>query len=194
MSKNSSFNSSFKEMIMESDFQGTDIVYKGFICPSIVESLGEVLRKKLRYLDTDAPFSEFCFSVYVELITNITMHSVVNNTYVGKTAMSEGLIGVEIDGDICRIYSKNLMKTEYMDDIKEKLDHLNSLDKESLRNLYKEDIKTRKDTDSKGAGLGFIEISKRASEPIKYSFVDCGEGFSHFAVCVTLLKGDIKDE
>ena len=79
--------------------------------------------------------------------------------------------------------------------MKEKLEYLNTLDKPSLRKFYKEMLKIHiDDRERKGAGLGLVEVARRASVPIEYSFTDCGEGVSFFTVCATLNKGDVQND
>lgn len=56
-----------------------------------------------------------------------------------------------------------------------------------MRKYYKERIKAENDNpESRGAGLGLIEIAKRASSKIEYSFTDMDETSSFFTMYVTI--------
>ena len=46
------------------------------------------------------------------------------------------------------------------------------MNKEELRALYKEQLRAEPEEGSKGAGLGFMEIARRASKPIEFDFTD----------------------
>jgi len=83
------------------------------------------------------------------------------------------------------------MKNERVEPVKNKLDHLNTLDKGALRKYYKEQTRLENDNpESKGAGLGFIEIARRISSKIEYSFTPYDEGLTFFAMHVTIGEED----
>jgi hypothetical protein len=48
--------------------------------------------------------------------------------------------------------------------------------------MYKETLKSEPEEGSKGAGVGFIEIARRASKPIEFDFADVDDRFSFFAL------------
>jgi hypothetical protein len=49
----------------------------------------------------------------------------------------------------------------------ERIRHLQQLDKQALNELYRRMRREKPDDDSKGAGLGFVEMFRRASEPLE---------------------------
>ena len=46
------------------------------------------------------------------------------------------------------------------------------MSKDELKALYKEQLRAEPEKGSKGAGLGFMEIARRASKPIEFDFTD----------------------
>ena len=48
--------------------------------------------------------------------------------------------------------------------------------------MYKETLKSETPEGSKGAGVGFIEIARRSSKPIRFDFIDVDDRFSFFAL------------
>ena len=59
------------------------------------------------------------------------------------------------------------------------------MSKEELRALYKEQLRADPEEGSKGAGLGFMEIARRASKPIEFDFTDLGD-YTFFALKATI--------
>jgi hypothetical protein len=107
-----------------------------------------------------------------------------------KDHLAEVPKGVFVLGSKDEVYTEqisNVMKNENVPKKKNRLDHLNSLDRPGLRKYYMEQIRSEnKNTGSRGGGIGLIEIAKRASAPIKYDFKPYGEGLSFFTMCVTI--------
>ena len=172
-----------------------DITYSGLICSSSIENLGKIVRCRMELAKVSLAFSEYVFSVFVELMINVAVHSTEKVVINQATRVSKGTFMISFDGNECRVYCKNLMKTQYIEPLKEKIEYLNALDKPSLRKFYKEKLRVRIDNwEQKGAGLGLLEVARRASVPIEYSFLDCGDGVSCFTVCVTLNKGDVEND
>ena len=71
--------------------------------------------------------------------------------------------------------------------MKKRIDYLNTLDKQELRKIYREKIRAENDDpDSQGAGIGLIEIARRASSKIEYRFTPLDSGDTFFTLFVTV--------
>ena len=68
------------------------------------------------------------------------------------------------------------------------LDKINSLDKEGLKALYKQQIKEGRLSDKGGAGLGFIDIAKKTGNPLAYKFVPINDDYSFFIISSTISR------
>jgi hypothetical protein len=70
--------------------------------------------------------------------------------------------------------------------IKDKIDEIRDRNKDELKALYKERRRMEPVPGSKGAGLGFIEMARKSSEPINYSFTPIDNDFSFFTIRVVV--------
>lgn len=85
----------------------------------------------------------------------------------------------------------NVIGNAKIDRIRDRIEHLNSLDGEGLRAFYRERMRAPRDSAcSRDGGLGLIEIARRASSKIEYSFDPYGEGMSFFEMYVTIGGGE----
>ena len=60
------------------------------------------------------------------------------------------------------------------------------MNKEQLRALYKEQLRADPEEGSKGAGLGLMEIARRASKPIEFDFADVDDEHAFFTLKISV--------
>lgn len=123
------------------------------------------------------------FSVFVEVSQNIMHYSAIKEKHDGKD-IGVGIIVFTEDEEYFYIHSGNPIKKEIGNKIKDKVDYINSLSKEELKNLYHERRKLPAESESKGAGLGLIDIVRKSENPIEYEIkpLDNQMNFLHLSV------------
>lgn len=182
---------SYYNLIKESKIS---IIYSGPIWAGGIEGLGGTLKKRLEFDELSLTAAQSVFSVFVEQMNNMLMYSAEKEVYdfsdIPKSEIAKGVFVLGVENKTYFIQSGNVIKNENVELIKERIDYLNSLDKAELRNYYKEQIrKENKNFESKGAGLGFIEIARRASSGIEYTFTPLEDGFTFFSMFITIAQG-----
>ncbi|MCL1866691.1 MAG: SiaB family protein kinase [Oscillospiraceae bacterium] len=166
-----------------------NLVYNGPMRDDGVKSFAATMKQQLES-DIIGSAGKAVFSVFIEQMTNILMYSAEKVTT--RDSEEESPKGITIFGEKDGKYfiqTGNAMKNESIEYLKGKIDHLNSLDKEGLRKYHREKLKVdfgAENPESKGAGLGLIEMARRSSAPIKYSFEPYGEGLSYFSLYVEI--------
>lgn len=170
---------------------GIDIIYSGPIWDGGVEGIGETLRKRLELDALPLSSSQSVFSVFVEQMNNMLMYSAEKQSFhleeSGEMEVSTGLFILGAKGKKYFLQSGNVMRTEDVEPMRRRIEYLNTLDKPHLRRYYKEQIKQENtNPHSKGAGLGLIEIARRASSPIEYGFTSLDDGSTFFAMYVEI--------
>ncbi|MCL2203331.1 MAG: SiaB family protein kinase [Defluviitaleaceae bacterium] len=168
-----------------------DIVYSGPMWEDGIKGLAEMVKVHLKGDDIPGSSARAVFSVFVEQVTNMLMYSAQKERFPGTNRepvdVSAGIFVLGYRGKTYFIQTRNAVKNESVDFIKGKIDHLNTLDKKELRQLHRESVRGENDNpESKGAGLGLIEIARRASKPISYAFEPAGEGKTFFTMCVEI--------
>jgi hypothetical protein len=76
----------------------------------------------------------------------------------------------------------NMVQAEEVPKLRQRLDHINSLDQQSLKAYYKERLRNAPEADSKGASIGLIEIARRAAGPIEYDVKPVGNDMAFFCL------------
>ncbi len=82
--------------------------------------------------------------------------------------------------------SGNMIYNHTVPKLREKLVALSEMDKAELKKYYKQCLKEGPGEGSKGAGLGFIEMAKKASRPIEFDFKKIDEKYSFFSVKIVI--------
>ncbi|MCL1940782.1 MAG: SiaB family protein kinase [Synergistaceae bacterium] len=167
------------------------LIYSGPLWAEGIGGIGGTLKRRMEFDELPLETSQKVFSVFVEQMNNMLMYSAEKGQFElpgengDESAIGTFILGKE--GKTYFIQTGNLMKNENVEGVKTKLDYLNTLDKAELRKYYKEQMRSDNDNpESKGAGLGFIEIARRISSKIEYSFTPYDEGRTFFTVYVTI--------
>jgi predicted signal transduction protein with EAL and GGDEF domain len=124
------------------------------------------------------------FSVFIEQITNMLMYSAQKEKDV-----SVGMLALGQKGDIFFVQTRNAIRTRNVGIVKERIDHLNTLDKKELRKYYKEQLNSdNENPESQGAGLGLIDIARRTTSPIEYQFEPIDDELSYFTMYAEIAR------
>lgn len=154
--------------------------------PLSYEEIGYLLNKMTAILDRYAfgiTIKKKVYAAMVESLENIYKHQDVidNNTnFLPKFSLQLD------DKYICLSASNSLLKSK-ADSLKNRLDKVNSLDKNGLKEYYKEIILSGNVSQKGGAGLGIVNIAKVTENKLEYTFEDAGAQHSYFSLKIKVL-------
>ncbi len=92
------------------------------------------------------------------------------------------------------IATGNIIKNEKIEQIQERLEHINGLDKFGLLKYYQQTVKANMkrnkddetDLDRNSAGLGFIDMARKSGNKFGFNFKSVNEDYSYFYFLVTV--------
>ncbi len=87
------------------------------------------------------------------------------------------------------ISSANVIKEEDSNVLVQKLEQVNKLEKDELKQLYMHALSNNELSDKGGAGLGLIEMARKSGNKLKYDIKEIKDGFYHFYLQLGL--GDV---
>ena len=163
---------------------GVIFAYTGYVNEQVLSGVGEAVKQKLVMEETDRKTMRSVFAVFVEQMQNIIRYSAekigpdddINDLRYGVLT-----IGQE-EGVGYTVHAGNLIDKEDIQRLRVRLEDLQRMSHDDLRAAYKAQLKSGPDTFSKGAGIGFIEIARRASEPLDFDFSDVDDRHAFFAL------------
>ncbi len=171
--------------------------YKGPLTQDILTSFGESIREKLHTDDCDEKLIRRIFSILVETAQNILKYSSerteieverVKNAErrIDEARRKDAGVGIIGIGNVAEkeflIFSGNLIHQEAMAAIKARIDYINSLTEAELASHYQKQLKEGTITPDGSAGLGWIEIARRANRPLEYKFLEINSGEIFFEI------------
>ncbi|PKN77968.1 MAG: hypothetical protein CVU48_09835 [Candidatus Cloacimonetes bacterium HGW-Cloacimonetes-1] len=167
--------------------------YKGPLTQDILTSFGESIKEKLHTDDCDEKVIRRIFSILVESAQNILKYSTdrLEVDAVTRKDAGVGIIGIgNLTDKEFLVFSGNLINADSMPRIKALIDHLNSLTAAELSLHYQKQLKEGTIAADGSAGLGWIEIARKANRPLEYEFVELSPGEIFFEIKIYIRVED----
>jgi hypothetical protein len=157
------------------------LAYKGSVTSDLITHVLEAIEQKLDELQTPSPIKKKVYNVLVESLQNLyhhidDPHDVVTEEFDAKFAM----VVVSKQKETYRISTGNFVKSVKVKNLKEKLDKINSLTKEELKDLYKFVLYHQEISKKGGGGLGLIDIAKKTGHKLEYNFQSYTDDYYFF--------------
>lgn len=180
MTKDATF--SYYQLMEEEDMI---LSYKGLCTDRILSSLLEILEIKIRLLDVGIDRERKTLRVMVECFQNLFHHL---NVAVDKvdTEKNKAMIVVKRHGEGFIIRTGNLISNDKVEDLRDRLNLVNTLTPDELRVMYRKQLRESELTEKGTAGLGLIDIARKSKNKLDYSFIAIDESYSFFCLSVLI--------
>lgn len=167
--------------------QGVLIAFNGAFTHGLIEELGNAAKSYLEAERITPQTIIDVFAVYIEQTQNVRNYTKVHR--LGEVGRESAIVTIGYADSEYTISSGNYVRSEDVPPLREHLDIILSLDRVGLRKAYKEQLRKEVPPGATGAGVGIIEMARRASEPIEYRFESDDADFAFFTLQVTV-KGE----
>ena len=162
------------------------LVYEGEFTQEITKSVLSMAERNMDSMGEESSIKRKVFNVMVECLQNIVKHGEDYNPLNEKKQTAIFMIG-KLDDEYV-ITSGNPVKNDVVGILTEKLDQINSLDKEGLKALYKDIIKGTEISEKGGAGLGFVDMARKSGQKLEYDFTEINNEHSFFSLKTTISR------
>jgi hypothetical protein len=144
--------------------------YRGIVSFNVISALLPKLKENIDALGEKVNTYKKLLTITIEVLENCYRY--IDNQVLLKDFQRKypSFIKVDKQGPDYCVESGNTILQPDVDIISAKLDAVNSLDEQGLRDFYKKTIANGQFSEVGGAGLGFIEIAKACSGKISYHF------------------------
>jgi hypothetical protein len=141
------------------------LCFNGPLTKSLIEEIGNALRNYLQRENATASSSMDVFAAYIELTQNIRHYAAAKGWNEGEAAATV-IIARDAEGRYV-VSAGNVLDAEDGHALAARVEALAAMDKARLKAEYKEQLrKPREGGATSGAGLGLIDMARKASEPL----------------------------
>lgn len=165
--------------------QGIIFCYSGYVTEKVLSGIGEALKQKLQLEDADTKTVRNVFAIFVEQMQNIIRYSAEKEPADGEQPNNEiryGVLAIGSEADKFFITCGNKIMRADVDRLDKRLREIQQMDKDELKQVYKNILRAPTEATSKGAGVGFVEIARRSSEVIDFGFKEIDDEYSFFCL------------
>ena len=153
------------------------LCFNGPFSQGLIEEIGNALRRHLQSEAASSSSALDVFAVYIELAQNIREYSLAQN-YNETEACATCVVGRNSEGHY-EISAGNVVEPQDAETMRARVQELSQMDKAQLKAAYKERLRApRNENDS--AGLGLIDIARKAGAPISCSVQPTSSGQKMF--------------
>jgi len=165
--------------------------FKGTITSELLTSILQIVEDRMVELNDSSKERKKVFNVLVEVLQNLYHHiddfeAEGTEEEIKNVKISIFMIS-RLPNDY-QIITGNFLFSRNVEKLKSRIDHVNSLDKESLKKFYKETLDNGVISKKGGGGLGFIDISRKSANKLDYNFIKIDEKDSFFTLIVKIDK------
>lgn len=164
--------------------QNLILVYQGDFTQESTKSILSMAERNLDSSGEESSIKRKVFNVMVEALQNIVKHS--DELIDGEVHSHAAIFLIGKEANRYSIMSGNPVRKTNMEGLKNKLEQINGLDKEGLKDLYKEIIKNTTISEKGGAGLGFVDMARKSGEKLEYSFPELTSDYYFFCLKVNV--------
>lgn len=164
------------------------IVYQGEFTQETTKSILAMAERNLDSSGEESGIKRKVFNVMVEALQNIVKHSSEANAAAGSLTSQNAIFMIAKQPNQYCILTGNPIKKSATAELKRKLDDLNILDKEGLKEMYKEIIKNTQISDKGGAGLGFVDMARKSGEKLEFNFPEMDADYNFFCLKVNIAR------
>lgn len=172
----------FKDQLKDHNIS---LVFNGIFTQEVLTLIG----KTLKSTPNSHIISKRLFAVVIEMAQNIHHYSAYKEfSQKDGKEVGTGMITIGKDADCFYVHSGNYINIDEIAQLVDRANYINSLNKEELRDFYREVRRAPQRTNKPGANLGFIDMVRKSGNPIEIQIEEVNDKISFFILTVKINK------
>ena len=158
------------------------LAYKGSITSELINEVLEAVEEKLDAGKEDGKTKKKLYNVLVESLQNLYHH--IEETHEGIDEDLDpkfGILVIEREGESeYKVITGNFVASAKTKFLQEKIEKINSLTREELKDMYKFILNHQKISAKGGGGLGLVDIARKTGKKMSYNFYPYNDKYVFF--------------
>lgn len=159
--------------------------FKGDVTSELLTSILQIMESKLENMDESPKIRRKVYNVLVECLQNLYHH--MDEGGDGTTDRS-AIFMIGKQNDQYHIITGNYMFSSGVDKLKTRIDQINGMSREELKEHYKEVLNNGEMSMKGGGGLGIIDIARKSGGNLNYDFMDVDNDYSFFTLNIKIAE------
>ena len=159
--------------------------FKGDITSELLTSILQIMENKMDNMQEEPKMKKKVYNVLVECLQNLYHHM----DDVADAAGDVNRSAIFMIGKLNNAYTittGNYILSENVNGLKSRLDEVNALTKEELKEYYKKVLNNGEMSLKGGGGLGMIDIARKTGEKLEYNFLEIDNKVSFFTLNIKI--------
>lgn len=153
-------------------------IYRGHFDQNITDNILLLTEANLEKEEQSSKVRKRIYSIMVEGLQNITRHQEDSEDAAAQEYY--GIFVIQKKEDKYYITTGNAIENHSIENLTRLLEKINSLEKDALKDYYKEVLEEGSMSHKGGAGLGLIDMARKSGNKLAYDFLKVNENFSYF--------------
>lgn len=158
--------------------------FKGEITSELLTSILQIVESKLDNVQEVPKVKKKVYNILVECLQNLYHHTDTIETSEKTNNKSGIFLIARTNNNGYKIITGNYIFNEHIAPLKAKIDKVNSLDPDALKEFYKETLNNGVMSEKGGGGLGMIDIARKSKNKLEYEFKPQNDEVSFFTLKV----------
>ena len=161
--------------------------FKGDVTSELMTSILQIIEQRMDDMNEAPRLRKKVYNVLVECLQNLYHHIDEVPSDTNKSGSDKSAIFmVSLNPKGYSITTGNYILSEREESFKERLERINSLTRDELKQMYKDVLNSDGRSDKGGGGLGMIDIARKTGNKLNYDFATLNDKYSFFSLNINV--------
>lgn len=160
--------------------------FKGDITSELLTSILQIMESKLENLQEEPKVKKKVYNVLVECLQNLYHHMGEVDVVMPSDKNRSAIFMIGKFDSQYNIITGNYIRTENVDGLRGRLEEINKLSQEELKEYYKKVLANGEMSAKGGGGLGMIDIARKTGQKLNYNFMPVDDKYSFFSLNIKI--------
>jgi len=168
-------------------------MYKGILTFDLLSAIIGSMEKRINEFESERRVQKKFYSILTECIQNVYYHLEDDTTKDQPIESESVLVMISAKSKYYKIKTCNHIPNSNIKALTEKIEQINNLDKDELKDLYRETLSNDSFSSKNTAGIGLMEIARKTDYKLEYKFEKINDTHSSFNFEIKLGRGSLQN-